>query len=42
LNHLAAYLDPAERDAALQAVRLIETRGFHRDRDLESLMAELP
>lgn len=40
LNNLAAYLDPAERDATLKAVRLIEKRGFHRERNLESLMEE--
>lgn len=40
LDHLAAYLDADEREAARRAVRLIEERGFNRKRDLESLLDE--
>ncbi|MFP4598328.1 MAG: nucleotidyl transferase AbiEii/AbiGii toxin family protein [Persicimonas sp.] len=40
LNHLAEYLDAEERHAAVQAVRLIEERGFNRGRDLEPLLEE--
>ena len=38
LQNLKGYLDPAEREAARQAVGLIVARGFNRDRDLESLL----
>jgi predicted nucleotidyltransferase len=40
LKNLTAFLDPAECEAARQAVRLIESRGFHRERDLPSLLEE--
>lgn len=38
LKHLAAYLDASEQEAARRAIRLIEVRGFNRERDLASLL----
>ena|SRR5690554_57896 len=41
LKNLSTYLDPEERDAARQAVQLIEQRHFNRERDLQALLEEM-
>ncbi|MFU8803321.1 MAG: hypothetical protein ACNA8W_05890 [Bradymonadaceae bacterium] len=38
IKHLSEVIDDDERQAARQAVQLIEERGFHRRRDLQAML----